>query len=311
MVSWMLKELIMGLSLCCLRPKRQKKQQFRPICLLNCLFKWLTKCMTIRLEPVAGRIIHNAQTTFIKGRNIMTSVLTLHEVFHETKRRKNVGVVFKIDFEKAYDKIHWDFLIQCLGKGGFSETWCIWMRKVMEQGTVAVKLNNTVGPYFLSHKGVRHGDPLSPLLFNFAADVLTRMVRVVKQNSLVVGLADNLIPNEVAILQYADDIVLCLAESMEKVIIVKLMLYMFEKMSSLKINFDKSEVVIVGGDNALAIQYAELFNCQVGLFPMKYLGVPIAPRRLHVIDWAKMEDKYVKNWMYGKGALSLWQAEIL
>jgi hypothetical protein len=70
---------------------------------------------------------------------------------------------------------------------------------------------------------------------------------------------------------------------------------MFEKMSGLKINFDKSEVILIGGDNALASQFADLFNCQVGLFPMQYLGVPIAPGRLHAIDWARLEDKYAKK----------------
>jgi hypothetical protein len=90
---------------------------------------------------------------------------------------------------------------------------------------VAVKMNNTVGPYFMSYKGGRQGDPMSPLLFNFAADVLTRMVRAAQQNSLVTGLADNLIPNGVALLQYADDTVLCLENNVEKARNVKLLLY--------------------------------------------------------------------------------------
>jgi hypothetical protein len=81
-------------------------------------------------------------------------------------------------------------------------------------------------------------------------------------------------------------------------------LYMFEKMSGLKINFDKSEVILIGGDNALASQFADLFNCQVGLFPMQYLGVPIAPGRLHVIDWARLEDKYAKK-------MDVWQGSSL
>jgi hypothetical protein len=60
-------------------------QQFRHICLLNCLFKLFTKCLTIRLEPIVDRIIHKAQSAFIKDRNIMNSVLALHEILHETK----------------------------------------------------------------------------------------------------------------------------------------------------------------------------------------------------------------------------------
>jgi hypothetical protein len=89
----------------------ERIQQFRPICLLNCLYKWFTKCLTIRLEPVAARIIHKSQTVFIKGRNIMNNVLALHEILHETKLKRKVGVVLKLDFEKAYDKVNWSFLL--------------------------------------------------------------------------------------------------------------------------------------------------------------------------------------------------------
>lgn len=55
-------------------------------------------------------------------------------------------------------------------------------------------------------------------------------------------------------------------------------------MSGLKINFLKSEIVMVNGDNLLAKQYADIFNCQIGLFPIKYLGAPVSPSKLHVID---------------------------
>jgi hypothetical protein len=64
----------------------KKIQQYMPICLLNCLYKWITKCLTIWLELVADRIIHKSQITFLKGRNIMNSVLALHEILHGTKK---------------------------------------------------------------------------------------------------------------------------------------------------------------------------------------------------------------------------------
>jgi hypothetical protein len=97
-------------------------------------------------------------------------------------------------------------------------------------------------------------------------------------------LISELIPGGVAILQYADDTIICLEHNLEKARNVKLLLYMFEQLSRLKINFDKSEVLLIGGDNDISLEYADIFNCNISLFPLKYLGVPISARRLHVID---------------------------
>jgi hypothetical protein len=78
-------------------------QQYRPICLLNCLYKLITKTLTLRIEPFVDKLIHPAQSAFMKGRNIMSRVLTLHEILHETKQRKEYGVVLKLNFKKAYE----------------------------------------------------------------------------------------------------------------------------------------------------------------------------------------------------------------
>jgi hypothetical protein len=83
-----------------------KIQQFRPIFLLNCLYKLFIKVLTLRLDPVASRIIHPYQAAFIGGRNIIENILALHEVLYETKRRKELGVILKLDFENVYDKVH-------------------------------------------------------------------------------------------------------------------------------------------------------------------------------------------------------------
>ena len=110
-----------------------------------------------------------------------------------------------------------------------------------------MKLNDEVGPYFQSSKGVRQGDPFSPSLFNLAADCLTKMVIKAQQNGLFKGLASDLIPNGVAILQYADDMILCFEDNLRNALNIKLLLYLFEVISGLKINFLKSEIFFSWG----------------------------------------------------------------
>jgi hypothetical protein len=101
------------------------------------------------------------------------------------------------------------------------------------------------------------------------------MVLKPQYNFLITGSVPYMITNDVAVLQYADDTVMCLENDMVKAINVKLMLYIFEQMFGLNINFEKSEIILVG-DNNLVVAYAEVFNCQIGLFSIKYLGVPVS-----------------------------------
>jgi hypothetical protein len=84
--------------------------QYRPIYLLNVDFKIFPKLLNDRLIPIADNITSESKTAFIKGRNILEGVVILHEVLHELKRTNEQEVLFKIDFEKVYDKIKWDFV---------------------------------------------------------------------------------------------------------------------------------------------------------------------------------------------------------
>lgn len=84
-------------------------QQYRPICLLNVSFKIFTKVFTNRVSGVASKVIGPYQTAFVTGRNIIEGAVVLHETIHELHRKRIVGVILKLDFEKAYDKIKWTF----------------------------------------------------------------------------------------------------------------------------------------------------------------------------------------------------------
>ena len=150
---------------------------------------------------------------------------------------RKVGVILKLDFEKAYDKVKWPFLQQVLHLKGFSNKWISWIQQVTEKGTVGIKVNDNIGHYFQTKKGVRQGDPLSPILFNIVVDILAILIDREKETELIRGLVPNLVDNGLSILQYADDTILFMENDLEEAKNMKLLLCAFEQLSDLKINF--------------------------------------------------------------------------
>jgi hypothetical protein len=89
------------------------------------------------------------------GRHILEGVVILHETIHELHRKKLDGVLLKLDFEKAYDKFKWSFLQQTLCIKGFDPKWCDWIKNFVEKGSVGIHVNNDIGHYFQTRKGLR------------------------------------------------------------------------------------------------------------------------------------------------------------
>jgi retron-type reverse transcriptase len=143
---------------------------------------FFTKVATNRVTQVVQKVISPSQMVFLLGRNIMEGVIVLYKTIHEMHRNKQNGIIFKIDLEKVYDKINWSFVQQTLRMKGFSPTWCKWVASFMEGGGhVGIKINDQVGQNFQTKKGVRQGDPLSPILFNIVVDMLVILIKSAKE----------------------------------------------------------------------------------------------------------------------------------
>lgn len=138
-------------------------------------------------------------------------------------------------------------------------------------------------------------------MFNLVADDLSRMIHKAQTNDLICGLIDHIVEKGVAVLQYADDTIICLKHDVSKARNSKLLLYMYELIAGPKINFYKSEILTINDQENWASVYAEIFNCQVGTFPIKYLGVPLSPSRLHISDWLPLVEKSAKKLDIWKG----------
>jgi hypothetical protein len=187
---------------------------------------------------------------------------------------------------------------------GFSDKWCRWIEGMVTGGSVGIKVNDDVGHYFQTKRGLRQGDPMSPILFNIVTDVLAILIKRAKEDGQINRIIPHLVDDGLSILQYVDDTIIFLDHDFEQAKNMKLLLTVFEELSGLKINFHKSEIFCYGGAKEFEDDYMELFGCNAGEYPFRYLGIPMHHRQLLNSEWRQIEERFEKR-------LSCWKAKHL
>jgi hypothetical protein len=156
---------------------------YRPISLLGCLYKLIAKVLASRLSKVMSSIIAPTQSAFLKGRNLVDGVLVANEVLDLAKKTGRDCMVFKVDFEKAYDSVDWGFLEYMLQRFGFCDKWIRWIRVCVFAGNLSILVNGSPTKEFKIHRGLKQGDPLAHFLFLLVAEgfggVMKRQWRLV------------------------------------------------------------------------------------------------------------------------------------
>ena len=170
-------------------------------------------------------------------------------------------MVFKVDYEKAYDSVSWDFLIYMLRRLGFCSRWINWVEGCLKSATISVLVNGSPLAEFSPQRGLKQGDPLAPLLFNIVVEGLNGLMREAVEKNLFRGFLVGRNNVEISILQYADDTIFFGEASMENVKAIKVILRSFELVSGLKINFAKSSFGAIGKSEQWKKDAEKYLNC--------------------------------------------------
>jgi hypothetical protein len=277
-------------------------KDFRPISLVGGIYKIIAKVLANRLKTVLEKVISKSQSAFIKGRQILDPILIANECLDSRIRSREPGVICKMDLEKAYDHVNWDFLLYVLRRCGFGGKCCSWIVRCISSAKFSVLVNGSPNGFFSSSRGLRQGDFLSPLLFVFVMEALSRMITATVSGGLLDGFRVG--NTSFSHLLFADDTLILCDASSSKLRYLRGLFLLFEAVSGLKVNLAKSSLIPVG-DVVQVGSLADILGCEVASLPVKYLGLPFGASYKSTRIWDGVIEKVENRLASWKGYTSL------
>ncbi|KAL5716607.1 hypothetical protein ACHQM5_009747 [Ranunculus cassubicifolius] len=274
---------------------------YRPICLSNFAFKIVTKILAVRLAGFADKVISQEQLGFIKGRCSMSGIALASEMANEMHLpRKGGNLGLKLDISQAYDSISWEFLLAVLGRFGFSNTWCEWIKAIIQSSRFSIILNGGPVGFFATGRGLKQGDPLSPILFAFAQDILSRALNQLFEENQVKYMVRRKGVNGPTHLMFADDVFLFANGQIKGIKVLYNLLKSYQKSSGQILNTDKCKTFLGCMNTSQRNEIKAITGINEGVWPETYLGVPLfkgTPRRRHIQILVDKIRKRASAWL--------------
>ena len=288
-----------------LLPKKEDAtgiKDFRPISLVHYFAKLVTKILANRLAGSLDQLVTPNQSAFIKGRFILDNFMLVHHTTRFLHQQKQARILLKLDITKAFDSVLWPFLLEVLQQLGFGPIWCDIISGLLCSSTTQILLNGSPREKIYHQRGLRQGDPLSPMLFILVMDVLCHLIRKASEEQLLQPLARRALQHRISL--YADDVVLFLRPTADDIGITLDILQLFGNASGLTTNLQKSSVLPIQCNDFDIATLQESLPCQIAEFPCKYLGVPLSPHKLTKAQAHPIVEKIADR-------LPSWKAELL
>lgn len=255
-------------------------RDYRPISLVGCIYKLLSRVLARRLRVVNGdtisenqNIISEHQNAFVGGRQILDVVLIANDLIDSRIKSSTPRVVCKLDIEKAYDHINWHFLIYLMRRMAFGERWVAWIHHYLSSASFAVLVNGSPSQFFSTSRRCSQRDPISPLLFLLVREFSTRMLHSPSTASLISGFSVgqvNATTTNVSHLLFADDTIIFCDNDCDQIVNLHGILIRFEVVSSLRVKLTKSFILPIRQVHNIDLLRGVL-DCTTDSFPASNL----------------------------------------
>ncbi|GJT65778.1 RNA-directed DNA polymerase, eukaryota [Tanacetum coccineum] len=293
-------------SFIALIPKMQDAKlvkDYRPISLIGSMYKIIAKILANRLVGVLGDIVNEVQYAFVTNRQILDGPFILNELLQWCKSKKKQTMIFKIDFEKAYDSVRWDYLDDVLNKFGFGTKWRGWIQTCLSSSRGSILVNGSPTGEFQFQKGLKQGDPLSPFLFILVMESLHLSFQKVIDEGLFKGVSVSS-SLQLSHLFYADDVIFMGQWSDSNITTIINVLNCFHKASGLRLNIHKSKIMGVAVEEEKVNAAALKMGCSTLKLPFSYLGIKVGDMMSRLKSWDEIIDS-----LYSR--LSRWKMKTL
>ncbi|XP_074300223.1 uncharacterized protein LOC141631456 [Silene latifolia] len=277
---------------------------FRPIACCNTIYKTVAKVICKRLSRVLPDIVSESQGGFIKGRNFVENVLICQDLVRLYNRKAaSPRCMIKIDLRKAYDSVEWLFLEQMMGALQFPQKFIDMVMMCVTSPSYSMNVNGNHFGFFPGKRGLRQGDPLSPLLFALCMEYLSRILGVVAQQDSF-KFHPLCAPLRLNHLLIEDDLLLFCKGTDVSIMWMLRAFSTFSAASGLTHNKAKSEMYFNGVPTSKIDPILQVSGFHRGSLPFKYLGVPISSKRLSKNEGYKLAERIVAR-IRGWGAKHL------
>ncbi|XP_038972041.1 uncharacterized protein LOC120104629 [Phoenix dactylifera] len=291
-------------------PKRQDAAEpghYRPISLCTSLYKVVAKIMVGRMRALLPSLISMEQGAFVGGRSISDNILLAQEMMGDLQRasRRRCLMAVKLDMERAYDRIRWDFLRCALESFGFHQIWIDWVLGCVQGPSFSILVNGTPSPFFRATMGLRQGCPLSPYLFIICSDVLSRWLHVACEDQGLAAYSPAPGARPISHLLFADDCLLLARARASDACTFQRVLTEYCEAFGQRINLQKSAIFFSPStERRVRREIRVILGMQEQVGALDYLGVPITGRRLRVAECSTLVQR-VQSRLEGWRASSL------